>query len=148
MSSGQKARRIAAPKPLTFLLKQLQSALRMHVDEALGPIHLTMAEVSVLAELSVAPHRSNAELARAAFITPQSMIAMLSALERRGLVVREPNPGGGRAMPAQLTEEGSKQLLQFHLVMRQVEGKLLASISQDEQTHLRWLLKRCLEAFR
>jgi DNA-binding MarR family transcriptional regulator len=146
MSSAQKTKRLASPKPLTFLLKQLQNALRTSVDLALEPIQLTMAEAAVLADLSVSPRRSNAELARSAFITPQSMIAMLTALEKRGLITRRPNPNGGRAMPAELTGQGSRQLLEFYLAMRDIEAKLQSGLSRDEQTQLRHLLERCLES--
>jgi DNA-binding MarR family transcriptional regulator len=131
---------------LTVLLKQLQSALRASVDKDLEPINLTMAEAAVLVDLSLSPRRSNAELARSAFMTPQSMIAMLSALEKRGLILRNPNPGGGRSMPAVLTEEGFRQLLEVYLVMRKAEAKLLGNISQNDLSHLRQLLECCLES--
>lgn len=146
MSSGLKPKRISPPKPLTFLLKQLQSALRAFVDQALEPIDLTMAEAAILAELSVAPRRSNAELARNAFVTPQSMIAILRALEKRNLIVRRADPKGGRAMPAELTEQGAKQLLQFYLAMRNVEERLLGCIPHEEMMHLRDLLERCVDS--
>lgn len=145
MSSVQKPKR-NAPKPLTVLLKQLQNALRASVDDALEPVHLTMPEAAVLVELSLSPGRSNAELARSAFMTPQSMIAMLSALEKRGLIIRRTSPDGGRAMPAELTEEGSRQLLRFYLAMRNVETKLMSGLHKMEQAQLRFLLERCLES--
>jgi DNA-binding MarR family transcriptional regulator len=142
----QRPKRNAPPKPLTVLLKQLQNALRASVDEALKPVRLTMAEAAVLVELSLSPRRSNAELARSAFMTPQSMIAMLSALETRGLIIRRTSPDGGRAMPAELTAEGSRQLLEFYLAMRNVETKLMSALHKTEQAQLRLLLERCLES--
>lgn len=146
MSRGQKPKGIAPPKPLTVLLKQLQNALRAWVDEALEPVHLTMSEAVVLVELSLSPGRSNAELARSAHMTPQSMIAMLSALEVRGLIIRRISLDGGRAMPAELTEEGSRQLLDFYLSMRKVEAQLMSGLHKTDQAQLRLLLERCLES--
>jgi DNA-binding MarR family transcriptional regulator len=148
MSSEGKPKRPRSPKPLTYLLKQLQNALRASVEEALAPVNLTMAEAAVLAELAVVPHLSNADLARAAFVTPQSMISMLRALEKRGLILRRANPDGGRAMPAELTDEGAKLLLGFYLAMRRVEHRLLADIPDEEQARLRQLLECCLESLR
>jgi DNA-binding MarR family transcriptional regulator len=136
------------PKPLTYLLKQLQNALRSTVEEALSPAGLTMAEASVLSELSLVPRRSNADLARASFVRPQSMVTLLKSLETRGLIVRRANPQGGRTMPAELTPEGAKQLMAFRLAMREVEQRLLRSLLPADQTHLRELLERCLESLR
>jgi DNA-binding MarR family transcriptional regulator len=122
------------PKPLTYLLKQLQKSLRSVVEEALSPTGLTMAEASVLSDLSLVSHRSNADLARAAFVRPQSMVILLKALETRGLIVRRANPQGGRTMPAELTPKGAKQLMAFRLAMREVEQRLLRASSRAEQT--------------
>jgi DNA-binding MarR family transcriptional regulator len=135
-------------KPLTYLLKQLQNALRAAIDQALAPAGLTMSEASVLAELSLVSRRSNADLARAAFVTPQSMIALLKSLESRGLILRHANPAGGRSMPAELTPEGAKQLMVFYLAMRGVEQRLLGDLKPEEQGRLRELLERCLESLR
>jgi DNA-binding MarR family transcriptional regulator len=136
------------PKPLTYLLKQLQNALRSTVEEALSPAGLTMAEASVLSDLSLVSHRSNADLARAAFVRPQSMVTLLKSLERRGLVVRRANPEGGRTMPAELTRDGAKKLMTFRLAMREVEQRLLRTLPPADQRHLRQLLERCLESLR
>ena len=138
----------AQPKPLTYLLKQLQNALRSTVEEALSPAGLTMAEASVLSELSLVPHRSNADLARAAFVRPQSMVTLLKSLETRGLIVRRANPEGGRTMPAELTPDGAKKLMAFRLAVREVEQRLLRSLPPADQRHLRELLGRCLESLR
>jgi len=113
---------------LTFLLKQLQKALRATIDEALAPAGLTFPEAAVLSELSLVSRRSNAELARASFVTPQSMVTLLKSLEARGLIARQPSPEGGRARPAGVTSEGTKQLMVFRLAMREVEHRLLRSL--------------------
>jgi len=107
-----------------------------------------MSEASVLAELSLVPRRSNADLARAAFVTPQSMVTLLKSLETRGLIVRRANPDGGRAMPAELTSEGARQLMVFHLALREVEHRLLHALSPEDQARLRGLLEHCLESLR
>lgn len=102
----------------------------------------------MLSELSLVPRRSNADLARAAFVRPQSMVTLLKSLEARGLIVRRANPQGGRSMPAELTQEGAKQLMAFRLAMREVEQRLLRSLPPADQRHLRELLGRCLESLR
>jgi DNA-binding MarR family transcriptional regulator len=135
-------------KPFTYLLKQLQNALRATIDEALAPAELTFPEAAVLSELSLVPHRSNAELARSSFVTPQSMVTLLKSLEARRLIVRRPSSEGGRARPAELTAEGAKQLMVFRLAMREVEHRLLWNLAPIDQTRLRELLECCLQSLR
>ena len=47
-------------------------------------------------------------------------------------------------MPAELTREGHSQLLSVHLAMRQVEHRLLNSLSTEDISQLRKLLGACL----
>ena len=135
-------------QPFTHLLKQLHNALRSAVEQALAPTGLSFPEASVLVELSVVPRRSNAELARASFVAPQSMVTLLQNLESRGLIARRPSPKGGRAMLAELTPQGTKHLMVFYLAMRQVEHRLLGSLAREDQVRLKKLLERCLESMR
>lgn len=113
---------------------------------ALADSDLTAAQANVLTEIAYGPPRSNAELARLHSVTPQSMVEILASLERRGLISRSAEPDRGRAMPAELTKEGHSQLLLVHLAMRQVEQRLLNSLSAADNSQLRKLLEACLVA--
>jgi DNA-binding MarR family transcriptional regulator len=133
-----------AVKPMTVLLRQIQGATRRATEKALRTSDLTGAQANVLTELAYGEPRSNAELARFHSVTPQSMAEILTSLERRGLVSRSPKPDLGRVMPAKLTKKGHSQLLSVHLAMRQVEQRLLNSLSTAEVLQLRKLLEACL----
>ncbi|HYW43591.1 MAG TPA: MarR family transcriptional regulator [Bryobacteraceae bacterium] len=133
---------------MTWLLKQLQGALRAATDEALAPLDLTASQAAVLSALAYGSQLSNAELARDSFVTPQSMVEILQSLEARGLIVRRPHPSGGRAMPAELTSKGAKQLLAVHLAISEIEEHLLSDLGGEERTRLRQLLERCLASLR
>lgn len=133
-----------AVMPIVILLRHIQGATRRATEEALRDSNLTAAQASVLTEIAYGQPRSNAELARLHSITPQSMVEILSALERRGLISRSAKPDRGRAMPAELTKEGHSQLLSVHLAMRQVEQRLLHSLSTADISRLRNLLEACL----
>jgi DNA-binding MarR family transcriptional regulator len=133
-----------AVRPIAFLLRQIQAATRRATEEALRESDLSPAQANVLTELAYGQPRSNAELARLHSVTPQSMVEILASLERRGLISRSAKPDGGRAMPAELTKEGHSQLLSVHLAMRQVEHRLLNSLSTANISHLRKLLEACL----
>jgi len=133
---------------VTWLLKQLQGALRAATDEVLAPLDLTASQAAVLSALAYGSQLSNAELARNSFVTPQSMGEILQSLEARGLIVRRPHPSGGRAMPAELTSQGAKQLLAVHLAMREIEERVLRDLEGEDRTRLRQLLERCLASLR
>jgi DNA-binding MarR family transcriptional regulator len=114
------------------------------MEVALGDSDLTAAQANVLMEIAYGQPRSNAELARLHSVTPQSMVEILSSLERRGLISRSAEPERGRAMPAELTRQGQSELLAVHLAMRQVEHRLLNSLSTADISQLRKLLEACL----
>ena len=69
-----------------YALKRAQQALRAHLDAELRTIGLTTPQYSALAGLERSESLSNAELARQAFVTPQTMQAIVVGLERDGLV--------------------------------------------------------------
>ena len=74
------------------------------------PGELTVPETSALARLDRNGPATSSELARAEQISPQSMGATLSALEARGLVMRDPDARDGRRIVLSVTEAG-RQLL-------------------------------------
>lgn len=120
--------------------------MRQALEEALQEDGLTISQANLLAELAYSPARSNAELARASFVTPQTMNEILVSLERRGLLVRTPQPEGGRAMLTELTREGGRKVLSFHLAMRRVEERLLGALSSEDVSRLQQSLENCLKA--
>jgi DNA-binding MarR family transcriptional regulator len=142
------SRKIVKPvlKPVILLLREVQSATRQALEEAMRDAGLTVSQANVLTELAYGKARSNAELARIHSVTPQTMIEILASLERRGLISRMTRPDGGRAMPAELTREGQSSVLTVHWAMRSVEERLLSPFSKDDVSRLRRLLESCLAA--
>ena len=85
---------------LQYLFRRIDGALSQRLDDDLRPYALTQSQLSALAQLHVARPGalSGAELSHRAGITPQSMSTAIAGLLSRGLVVREPAPGGGRRL--------------------------------------------------
>ena len=90
------------PEQLGYLLKTAQHALRREMDDALRPLGLSVSTYAVLTELHRQPGLTNADLARRAFITPQSMQGLLVALEKAGLIARGSDRDHGRRQPSRL----------------------------------------------
>lgn len=128
-----------------YKLKKTQHALRLGMDEALRSLELTTPQYAVLAQAELKPGISNAALARSAFITAQTMHAIVANLEKRGLVKRKSDPEHGRILCIELTEQGRDVVAQAHNIIRSVESRMLATVSQDHRALLEKLLLECFE---
>jgi DNA-binding MarR family transcriptional regulator len=115
------------------------------VDGALRGHGVTLRQVAVLASLKRRPGQSNADLARGAHMTPQSMVEVLGTLEAAGLVARRPRPTGGRSLAAELTAAGGRELEACRATIAQTEARLLAGLTPAERLRLRALLEKWLE---
>src|ERR1700729_1613216 len=93
-----------------YLIKRAQMVLHDAMADALGSHDLTVTQFAVLTALDDEPGLSNADLARRAFVTPQSMHAVLQELERLQLVVRSPYLLNQRVLQASLTSAGRRRL--------------------------------------
>ena len=131
-----------------FALKQAQQALRTRLDSELREIGLTTPQYAVLAFLEVEAGASNAAIARRAFVTPQTMQAILVALERAGLIARTPHPEHGRVQMTELTARGRGALEAASGIVADAEERLRnASAPFDPQAVAATLL-RLAEALR
>ena len=106
-------------------LKLARQALRGRMDAGCGGSASPRPQCAVLTFLEVEPGASNAALARRAFGAPQTMQAILVALERAGLIGRTPHPEHGRVQTTGLTAKGREAL------------DAASGILADAETHLR-----------
>ncbi|WP_291794414.1 MarR family transcriptional regulator [Brevibacterium sp.] len=129
-----------------YLLKQTQTALRARMDEALRPLELTTPQYSCLEALNSRPGASTSEIARAVFVTRQTMNTLLRGLQERGLVERIPHSSGGRALPLRLTEEGTRLLARASAEARAVERTMTNALRPAQREALEAALRACTEA--
>jgi DNA-binding MarR family transcriptional regulator len=129
-----------------YVLKQAQSLLRLRMEEALHPLGLTVSQYSCLRHLLREPGISAAGLARATFMTRQSMNSMLQHLLERGLVDRPARPESGRALPTALTASGVDLLSAAQAEVNGVEKRMLAGFRPPELVSLSRGLNACVQA--
>lgn len=129
-----------------YNLKVTQHRLRQRLESALEKVGITAAQNAVLLTVGGNPRVSNADLARDAFVTPQTMQAILVNLERAGLITRSPHPDHGRVMMTELTKAGQKAAAEGIKAADAVERRMLSTLSAKEVEQLRELLKRCADA--
>jgi DNA-binding MarR family transcriptional regulator len=137
------------PQPqIGYLLKQAQSLLRLRMEQALAPLGLTVSHYSCLHHLRQQPGISSAALARAIFVTRQSMGPLLQHLLDRGLVRRADQADGGRALPTALTAAGSAMLDAAQKLVDEVEQQMLSGLDADAQRSLAAGLDACVQGLR
>ena len=129
-----------------YSLKHAQSLLHLRMEEALKPLRLTVSQYSCLHHLRREPGISAAALARATFVTRQSMTAMLQQLVDRGLVSRSSQAESGRALPSTLTAAGATALDSAQELVDGVERRMLAGLTPSESAALARGLAACVRA--
>lgn len=135
-------------RSLGYNLKRTQHRLRRRMDEALKACGLSTAQNAVLAALMTQPDMTNADLANAAFITPQSMQSILAGLEAAGYVVRRQDDRHGRRQLARLTPSGEAKALQGRQATAQIEAalaKAVSPLSEDEALALLYRIQKTLD---
>jgi DNA-binding MarR family transcriptional regulator len=137
---------VNTPPPVGYLLKHAQSLLHLRMEEALRPLHLTVSQYSCLHHLRREPGISAAALARATFVTRQSMNAMLQQLIDRDLVARPAVAESGRALPTMLTTAGADALDAAQELVDGVEHRMLVGLPAAESAALAHALAACVES--
>ncbi len=116
-----------------YALKEVSAALRTAMEEVLRPLGMNVTRYACLELLAQRPGMSSAELARRAFVTRQSMNALLQALEQEGYVSRPSEAPVGKVLPTTLTDAGRRSLQQATVAVRSVELAMLTGLTPDEQ---------------
>ncbi|MFI5954557.1 MarR family winged helix-turn-helix transcriptional regulator [Cryptosporangium sp. NPDC051539] len=133
---------------LGYLLKEASSALRAAMEEVLRPLGLTVTQYSCLELLAQRPGLSNSDLARGAFVSRQSMNVLLQNLEREGYVTRPAEAPVGKVLPTRLTPGGRRRLKKATVAVRSVEVKMLAGLSEPEQSAAFGILRSMIHSLR
>lgn len=128
-------------QPLGYLLHRVATALRSEVTTVvLEPRGLTFPQYVCMRILAHSPGRSNAQLARDVYVSPQAMNMVVRALQERGVVARPATVSTGRSLPAELTREGTALLGKIDADVREAELKVLAPLSGSDRREFRRLL--------
>jgi DNA-binding MarR family transcriptional regulator len=136
----------ATPDRPGYLIKRAQSALNTALAEALRGPGATVSQYAALTALAEEPGLSNADLARRAFVTPQTMNQVLRELESRAWVTRHPDPSHARILRTALTPAGQTVLAACERAATAVEDQMLAPLSPTDRTHLAESLRTCVQA--
>ncbi|MFF5262338.1 MarR family winged helix-turn-helix transcriptional regulator [Actinomadura viridis] len=118
-----------APPSLLYMVKRVELAVRSRLDEIVRPAGITALQYTALTVLERHDGLSAAQLARASFVTAQSMADMVRALEVRGLVRRERNPANRRELLILLTPAGRDLLARYAEPVRRLEERMIGELT-------------------
>ena len=127
---------------LSYAIARLHQRVFAGITESVAPHGLTTLQFTTLSVLSRhgAP-LSTSQLARRAFMTPQSMSEVIHALERKGLIKRNPHPNHRRTLPATLTAKGRRVLTACDAAVSEFEDAMLDGVSEPDRATFRDMIK-------
>lgn len=128
-----------------YRLKQVEALLRVSMDEVLRPMGLTVSQYACLELIAQQPGLSNAELARDAFVSRQSMNLVLRGLQDRGLVQRPSTVDRGRSRPSRLTSAGEELVQRAGVAVAEIEECMAHSLDEGQRWEILAVLDRCAE---
>lgn len=128
------------------LVVLLERLLRKELTEALLPANLTVQQYGALFFLAQREKITNASFAKQFLMTPQSANEMISALEKKALVVRQPDENHGRMIGIKLSKEGRRILRKADTAVLKIEQRMLDCIPVEARNQFHDHLVNCLSA--
>lgn len=131
-SPGSTAVRGSHRPSLLYVIKQLELAVRSHLDDVVAAAGITALQYTALTVLDHHDGLSLAQLARNSFVTPQSVADLVANLERHGLVRRDRNPRDRRELVVSLTPRGRKLLATYAPAVAALEATMTAGLTPQQ----------------
>lgn len=112
--------------------KRLDQYIGTAKADGLRPLGLTVPQYATLFAIRYLQPTSGAQLAREALLTQQTMSTILTNLEGKGLVLREPSQVHQKLILVRLTPSGERLLDEANTVASEVEARFRAAIGEDD----------------
>ncbi len=133
----------AAVPRVGYLVYRVERRLRARLDDELRVHGVSTPEYVTLSLLRERDGLSCAQLARWALVTPQAMNLVISALEKRRLVRRRPDPRHRRVLQASVTSRGLEVLEGCDRSMDRIESDMLGDMPSETVEVVRAALGSC-----
>jgi DNA-binding MarR family transcriptional regulator len=137
----------ATPRTI-YLIRKVQFAAYLRLEERLRPFGLTAAQYMVLSMLGHSGRLSSAQLSRRFEVTPQTMFKLIASLRRKRLIARRGVNGDRRALEVSLTAAGRRLLASCEAAVDALEAELFCDFSSRELRGFRAHLAHFLSANR
>ena len=128
----------------TYLVKQLELAIRAGLDAIVGEFGVTALQYTALSVLARHPGLSAAQMAQRSFVSPQAGNEMVKILERKGLITRTPDPANRHIRRINLTAVGRAVLAECDIRIDRLEARMLDPLEPADVETLRKALGACV----
>jgi DNA-binding MarR family transcriptional regulator len=129
---------------LGYLLKHAHLALEQRMQAALADMGMTGRDLGVLRVIAGGEAESQQEVAAVLGVDPTSMVALLDALEHRGILARRPSERDRRRNIVELTDDGWDLFRQAEKQSAEAERAFTSKLSDADATALRRALRTVL----
>ena len=143
MDGRRKARSLTSHR-LAYLFKHAERLMAELHLEALAPFDIHARDLGVLLAIDRCESASQQQVAESLGVDRTTMVAIIDALEAKGIIVRRPDPEDRRRNVVELTPAGQTLLRQATAASDVAEAELLAPLNREEGEQLRTLLARIL----
>jgi len=140
-----KRRELKGSSSPAFLLAQVGAHAASKFAESLREIELAPAHAGILRILAATPAITQQALSFALGAPPSRLVALVDELESKRFVERHPDEGDRRRYALRLTDKGISTLQTIRRIARAHQQRLLAALSEEEQSELSCLLQRVAE---
>jgi DNA-binding MarR family transcriptional regulator len=121
---------------LSHLITGVENRMRAVIDGELRRLGMNLAQYSALSILEMKQPLTNAELARACGVTPQTMNRITSALTRSRMVTKMECEGHGLKVLYQLTPKALDRVCKAHAAVDKIEKSCLKGLNKEQQKAL------------
>jgi MarR family transcriptional regulator, lower aerobic nicotinate degradation pathway regulator len=128
----------------SWLIGQVSHRAQTLVSEALAQEGVRRQHFTVLTSLAEQGKASQATLSRRLWIDRSDLHAILSELERAGLIARVRDPADRRRNVVTITSSGTSMLKRLDVVIDRAQRELVAPLSACERRELTRLLERLI----
>lgn len=126
----------------TYVIKQLELALRPLIEEACAAAGMTTAQYTALTVLERRPGITSSELARRSFVRAQTMAQTMDPMLDAGLVRRERDPLHARRLLLYLTDEGAAAIARAAPHVGALERRIATGFTEEEGAAFAEYLRR------
>jgi DNA-binding MarR family transcriptional regulator len=128
---------------LPWEIKRAEREAARSIDNLLRSTGLTKSQFGVMQALSRMKKASSADLARSFFVSPQAMVGLISALEAKGYIER--NPAAARVIEATITPAGRAAYKRAREALSRMDDRLADGFTPAEANQLSALLSRFVD---
>lgn len=131
---------------IAFLLSQVGARSAHEFGKLLSSLDLTPADAGILRLLALTPALSQQELADRLGMHASRLVAIIDALEKKGLLTRKPDASDRRVYRLEVSEAGRETMASIGRAAHIHEEVMCAGLSEAERAQLRALLEKVAAA--